>query len=708
MTSKNSFWNSMRENLKRRLWPLALFTLGLMFVYPIGLALRLNGYDLAADREHMEKLAVSVMGMSYMTVFFMAIGAVITAIQGFSWLYSRKKVDMYVSQPMSAKKRFFVIYVNGILIYFVPYLVMLLLSFLVAAGKGVFTAALLVNTLFTVLEVLICFLAIYHLTLLAVMLTGNTIVALLATGTFLFYEMFLRVVLEGYYEMYFDTYVYASAAADAFRRYIISPVMRIGELTMPLESIWGVMPLTTDFAAQEFIRPSFTALGVIILQALFFGALALFAYYKRPMEASGRAIAFSRIKAPVKVAMMLLAGLVGSIAFYSISDSNITFALLGLALGMLICQCVMEIIYEADIRAFLSHKKSFAVGIFLTVCVHLFFQFDIGGYDSYVPEASQVESVAIDISFRNKYSYDYINVDYDAQVRSWGAVTYYPDYAISHMEMKDAACVLALAQDCMGENAVEPDAGNTIDCTVKYIMKNGREKYRGFTIDYEKEQRVLDNLFANQEYKQGMSQVMDEEMEELWARSAVYYTQGVSGREKRIEDKNAAAVMAAYRKDYLEMSFTDVKDALPCGLIKLSYIRSSGGEEEVYYPVYPTYRETVEYLRKKNVELYLKIDPKTVDYIEITNYNNSEEIEKRYSDGMQKEELLSCIYPSRLLSYSYVAEPAGLSVELVPVEGSDESYMYDLDYNTWQMKEGGVPEFVEKDLQYGGSQEYWR
>ena len=34
--------------------------------------------------------------------------------QGFSWLYSRKKTDMYMSVPVSSGKRYFTIYLNGI------------------------------------------------------------------------------------------------------------------------------------------------------------------------------------------------------------------------------------------------------------------------------------------------------------------------------------------------------------------------------------------------------------------------------------------------------------------------------------------------------------------------------------------------------------------------------------------------------------------
>ena len=50
--------------------------------------------------------------------------AIITGIQGFYWIYKTRSVDFYESQPMSRKERFWQIYVNGILLYCVPMLVM--------------------------------------------------------------------------------------------------------------------------------------------------------------------------------------------------------------------------------------------------------------------------------------------------------------------------------------------------------------------------------------------------------------------------------------------------------------------------------------------------------------------------------------------------------------------------------------------------------
>ncbi len=41
MMSKPSFWIDLRENMKRRLWPLLLVTILQLFSYPIAMAITL-------------------------------------------------------------------------------------------------------------------------------------------------------------------------------------------------------------------------------------------------------------------------------------------------------------------------------------------------------------------------------------------------------------------------------------------------------------------------------------------------------------------------------------------------------------------------------------------------------------------------------------------------------------------------------------------
>ena len=65
--------------------------------------------------------------------------AVLLAVQGFSWMDSKRKLDLYLSVPVSSRKRFAVIYLNGAAIFAVCYLAMLLPALATCAVMGAVT-----------------------------------------------------------------------------------------------------------------------------------------------------------------------------------------------------------------------------------------------------------------------------------------------------------------------------------------------------------------------------------------------------------------------------------------------------------------------------------------------------------------------------------------------------------------------------------------
>jgi len=619
---------------------------------------------------------------------------------------------MYVSQPVSAKNRFLAAYINGILIYFIPYLISLLLGLLTAGCMGVAVKAVLAGALYAAAAAFIYFLAVYNLMLIAVMLTGKKVTAALLGGIFFLYDIVLWIVLDDYCRLYFTTYSVMTKGPE-----LISPLYRICMLFEKDLLEWDHQILTAAEVFNKQVVPMFPGFLVILLEAAVFGLTAYFCYKKRPMEASGKAIAFPAVKGPLKVVMIVLSGLLGSCIFCEVSGSTKPYiALPGLVIGILLCQAVLEIIYEGDFRALFAHRKSFAVGAVLVAACHLFYVFDLSGYDTWVPSAESVDSAAVEIGFNNCYRFDYIEKDY--------TTTWSREYELDRMEIKDVSGVLSLAADGMGKNAVERDRNKMCTCTVKYNMKNGKVKYRDFYIDYEKERRVLDILFANEDYKTGRYQVLEEWMEAVFERSEVYYENGL--QDEKVPDKNALDLMLLYREDVSDMSFTDVKEELPCGILELHYTDLEKNDRYLSYPVFPSYKRTLEYLRKKNMEPYLKIDPEAVDSITVMPYNvysydteadgpagdflffnNAggyiEELEsvnsREYTDRAQIEEILKSVYPSSLAGWSYVSDRSGkkYKVEFTPSE-QEEAYLYNW-YSTDFILDGkDAPDFIAADF----------
>ena len=216
MMSKNSFLVSMKENNKRRIWLWIISALFWFFYYPVYMAMamsrwqeynRLNGLMGAAAQGRLEDATYGWLKFSQVaTILSIIMIATVCAIQGFSYLYSRKKVDMYHSVPVKKSRRFAVISINGVLIFFIPYAINLFLAMLVAWMNGGmngdnFTAAMLAMCLN-----LLLFMGVYGLSLIAVMLTGNLIVTILAVLVFLAYELVVKVILEEYKRSFFSYY----------------------------------------------------------------------------------------------------------------------------------------------------------------------------------------------------------------------------------------------------------------------------------------------------------------------------------------------------------------------------------------------------------------------------------------------------------------------------------------------------------------------
>lgn len=714
--SATDFTMQMWENGKRRIWLFALLSFILLLSYPMFAALRLGYYGrspIAAMKVGNEVLGIS----GGVTVFFVTLGGILCAVEGFSWLHSRKKTDMYLSQPITAGRRFAIIYLNGVLLYFVPYLVSLLLALLIVlAGAGVFSGALLVEAFFTVMAALVYFLAVYNLALIAVMISGK----MGMTGFFVLmgflYDIVFRTMIEGYYNSYFSTYY--SQVDETFQ--YLSPTMRMLR-ALSLSDVDSLLQaegaaLTAGDILGHMILPMLPGLGILLLEAAAFGALAYYCYQKRPMEAASSAVAFPALKGPIKAVLIVLSGLLSSICFCEVASSYDFFAAApGLVIGVLFAQAVMEIIYEGDIRAFARHKISFVVGAAAALCIYLFFALDISGYDTWVPSEKQVESAAIDIQFVNKYRIPRLD---DEGEMTWDDRKSSPLY---RMKLTDVSSVLSLAEDGMGKNAInlKKDKSNPVYCVVKYDMKNGGVKYREFFMDYEQEKTVLDILFANEEYKEGANQVLSTQMDRIFEKSRAYYNNGL--QEKEIVDKDVFALMRAYQEDVRKMSFSDVKDTLPCGSLLLRYKGRDEIENTLEYPVFPSYTKTAKYLQEKNIALYLTIEPAAVDSLRFVVYNETEDagpivadksfdqesistavaevMEVEYTERSEIEEILTCLYPYNLASFSYTqgGYDDDIRVSLKAADGREADFYHWSDAE-FIVKKELLPDFVKKDI----------
>ena len=111
---------------------------------------------------------------------------------------NRQELDFYESQPVSRRSHFFSVWVNNLLIYLISYLSTMLLAHLVAAGLGARTemsGTVFAESMVQALRSLLLFMGLQAVTMLAVMLTGNIVISLLAAAVLMLYEFFFRLLI---------------------------------------------------------------------------------------------------------------------------------------------------------------------------------------------------------------------------------------------------------------------------------------------------------------------------------------------------------------------------------------------------------------------------------------------------------------------------------------------------------------------------------
>lgn len=206
MTSGNSLWVRTKENARRRRW----LWIGNCFVFFMWMPIRFlamcsslqrdygtNAGDIFTDSARnllMSNIgfgnvssltSYSVMYSSFTTLLLIMLSAVIAAMEGYSYLYDRRKVDRFHSEPVSCRIRFFSIYLNGFKNFALPYLCSVLLSVLIGGYYHLLTGKMIGYFVGITVFTMLFFLAVYHMAILAVVLTGNYIAGVCGILAFL-------------------------------------------------------------------------------------------------------------------------------------------------------------------------------------------------------------------------------------------------------------------------------------------------------------------------------------------------------------------------------------------------------------------------------------------------------------------------------------------------------------------------------------------
>jgi len=635
MISKSSFWVSIKENNKRRIWVWILSVLAYIIAFPTMIAIlisRAKTYESTLIETFGETLGREILhnniveqmkgylGTKNHVLLLVAAGfAVVSAIQGFCYLYNKQKIDFYMGMPVKRSRRFLVIWLNGILIYLIPSLAGTLLCWLIAAGNGAMTAEVLKESILTTGLLLCFYLGAYHLAILAVMMTGNVIITCMGTAVFFLYEWALRNLLTGYMELFFRHFGYQDDSRN-----------------LPLLSPFVIYARFAGKHAEGEGNGLMTAFYLLLFAAVIM-AIAYICYLKRPAEAAGKAMAFKPpmpvIKILIVIPVTLLSGyVVGDAVGYApvYGEGSPGFVIFTMAIVLIVVSCLIQVLYEFDIRGIFHKKRHILISAVAVTGIFLIFRYDIFGYDSYLPKVEKVSSVAV----ITPYEYSYYGDNYfdeDMEYISKG------DYIRENMYLTDTGAVNKLLKKSIdltsryeNLNQIYAEENSEIyKIGLIYRMGNKRTVSRQIFVDINDPEtaELIDRIEGSQEYIDSMYVNTAEKLEGILARDDVRtrIVYGSSIYYNRLTQEETKELLALYKEDVKKSSFLKIRESVPTGSLRIDVERKMErytSYKEAELKIYPFYDKCVAYLTELGYYMDGFFDPEDVEKIQITNYNS--------------------------------------------------------------------------------------
>ncbi len=641
--------------------------LGCIFALPVYAALmsniwteRMTGIWGTTEEEIRLSYFCDVMSLGNVPVMLVICGlALVNGIQGMMYLHSRMQLDVYGALPVRRTKLFNACYLNGILIFALPYIVMYWLTVLfVKPGiRGLVTGPMLLYGAASVLIVIVFYTAIYSLVVLAAVLTGNTVVAIMGAGVLtLFGSLYYGVhywFRQTFFASWYEGYSYQSPTE------ILAYTSPVSALVLLVEETAKLIYKESGVGFGEGIL-KYTAIYLAVSVILYLICRRLVAI--RPSEAAGRAMAFKKTKPFIKVFITLPAALMAAMLFFDISSSKAGWYIFGLAAGLVIAHAVTEIIYEFDFKACIRGLGSLAVTAVLAAAVSAVYIFDLCGYDTYIPETEKVSSAGFAAEgIHSRLDYNTAQIEPGSFDADYGWISP-ADYRLEKMELKgddiDTLKVIAkqgtewmrnrrlerIFSDQSGDERDNEESGKYSYSYIHYRLKNGRDVYRCYPVNY-RDNEVLEafaKLYAAKEYKEA---VYPELLRDNSDFGELYFT-SLSARDETV-DSERERLLEAYKTELYATDWETLKNEYPLGQLISKVFDAEGRfmDNQFYMYIYPSMTKTIGILKELGIDPDMVYDSAGIGHIDIYHYTEQEDVSAAFDDPDEIKQIMdSAVY----------------------------------------------------------------
>lgn len=464
MTSKISFLKLMREDAKRRNWMLVFLSVLFFVCYPVLMMIALDGTITINDRWR-ERVALELLAPGNVGIaLVVTAAAVMIAAAEFSYLHSKEKMDLYYSIPVRRKKLFLSGYMTGFLMFAGIFLVCEILAMLVAAAKGVSLSLLFLPFLKGSVLHIIEFLLIYSAAAFAMLFTGNTLIAVFGMAVIAGYGPAVTMIAQAYIDTGFYT------ALKTIQLWEIAYTTPLGIL---LRMEQGIQHGTPWFGAA-----CMTLGGIVVF---FLADLWMCTHHRA--ECGGMALAFPKTEQILKILMVLPGALAIGIVAYSMTGSNqYSWLFAGFIFGVLVLGMLMEFVYHRDVKLAFAHKIGTGITLAAGILLICALVFDWSGYNRWMPAKEEIK--AMSVCSRSGLSAEIYGNRYVTQNQMQYLDTFRGVENRLDLEQTEQFDVIYdLVKEAHAEgNRDRGEDGNADEVLVKFIMQDGKTKYRLYFI----------------------------------------------------------------------------------------------------------------------------------------------------------------------------------------------------------------------------------
>ena len=510
MMSRRLFFKAMREDLRHKMWMSVLFALISFLTLPMAWLLVRSNLDVNwaevgkySDEEiRRELVQTGRFWGGYLTamggILAMAAG-VVSGLFSFQFVFHKNRVDTYHSLPVKRGVLYGLFYLDGIVVWLVPYLICLIMTLLLAGGfvgrlgGAVAVGGMCALTLRSLLVILTIFCLVYHLVLVAVMMSGNilnTLVNMMLLG-------FGAVGLYGMVHVFFEQYMsfYARSSSHEIIGYF-SPLFSALNLLIFAEEMDDAWSRAVMIAAN-------------LLLAAAMGVCSWLLYRKRASELAEQGVRNKVVTTVLRVTTGVVAGMIGWMIFLMMTDNmtgfvGLTWRAFGAVLISVFAFGVLDVVFCMEFKAFFYHRYQMAGTVIVVLILCVAFNRDWFGYDKYLPRKDEIAQVAI---FDNQFSNRQI-------ISSWASREALENMCFTDREAEH----VFLEQAVEWENWVSKNSENRVakgyeDVDVKVTLKNGMSYYRSYKVPADKD--VLWPFFTSEEYLEYTYLISDEDAREM-------------------------------------------------------------------------------------------------------------------------------------------------------------------------------------------------